>query len=364
MGYLCGRQRTAECGTERARVAVSMAACSLGDDVELVPPQGAATVLVRIKLLNGKEHPLHMQKNANVTALETRVFDECLGTEGRGKRLRLILSGKVMEGPRSLASYPTLVEGAVIHAALSDVITGPIGDVEMDNASQTNRRGFDRLLGAASLNEDAVAVIRSTFYQEVIDYADTQPRREGEDERERMYRMEDEWIDRQSPQSEFFMNIATGMIQQRQLGGRVSAMMQRFGFRQSDGAGENDEREEELRPIPYRLPYNSDSDDDLESGQRQHPARNATQRRKNAEFIMGFSVGFLLGIIMLCFVWDNNMSKYQRAGIMAGVGCNVLFGLNPSRKDSAETTATVQSLESTLDTGGAGDANSPSTVIH
>ena len=69
------------------------------------------------------------------------------------------------------------------------------------------------------------------------------------------------------------------------------------------------------------------SDEDLEranrNAMRQQSQNSQTGRRKHIEFLFGFSLGFILGGIMLCFIWDDNVSKFYRAGVLFGVICNV-----------------------------------------
>ena len=75
---------------------------------------------------------------------------------------------------------------------------------------------------------------------------------------------------------------------------------------------------------------------------------NRTSRnRRHVEFLVGFFLGFFLGVIMLCFIWDEHLSKYQRAGVVTGVAFNLYFQIGT--KNNHERKGTKNSKQSAVD---------------
>ena len=304
--------------------------------------------VVRVKTLTG-EHRLSVDRDIRVKKLYRQVLEECFSQdECRGKRLRLIYSGKVLEEDLTLGAYCRAVDGQlpkemVVHAPLSEVQVAAHeprnvfdgsgqGDLEAGTP-----RGFDRLALTTQYTADDVALIRNTFYQDVIDYAETRPEREGEDERQRMYRMEEEWISRQSADSDFARNVSSAGSREA---GHLRAQRATFNRRLAEWLqgplAMGNRRTGRRSPNQNNRGSNADEDsdggefndeEDLERAGRnggRAPAPNPQDgRRKHIEFLFGFSLGFILGVIMLCFIWDDNVSKYYRAGVMSGVICNM-----------------------------------------
>ena len=70
---------------------------------------------------------------------------------------------------------------------------------------------------------------------------------------------------------------------------------------------------------------------------------------------------------MLCFVWDENLSKSQRAGVLTGVAFNMYLQMGGKSEKSKSNKAAKNSLEdgSTLGTSiGDGDLINPATIFH
>jgi hypothetical protein len=51
----------------------------------------------------------------------------------------------------------------------------------------------------------------------------------------------------------------------------------------------------------------------------------------NAELLFGFSLGFMLGFIVLVLLWQPRTSRKQRIGILLGVGLHIVLSYNEER---------------------------------
>ena len=73
-----------------------------------------------------------------------------------------------------------------------------------ENDEPSTRRGFDRLRGRFSREE--VQALRLYFYPQISVYISQAERVSGESSEDRIYRLEEEWMASQGPQSEFGTN--------------------------------------------------------------------------------------------------------------------------------------------------------------
>ena len=181
-------------------------------------------ISIKVKTLTNMSK-LTIPKKTKVLSFKQKIIKEYLKEQALGKRIRLIHAGKVLDDAKDISSYK-LKENTCIHAALSDIVptnnnnnnnnrnrqNNEGGDDDDEEEEEQNYRGFDRLRQGGTFSREDVEIIRSTFYQEVLEYERTQRRRPREDEAERYYRMEEEWISRQGPTSDFALNVATRRI--------------------------------------------------------------------------------------------------------------------------------------------------------
>lgn len=72
---------------------------------------------------------------------------------------------------------------------------------EQEEREDSNRRGFDRLRDRLSREE--IQALRLYFYPQLSVYIGQAARVEGESSEDRIYRLEEEWMNAQGPQSEF-----------------------------------------------------------------------------------------------------------------------------------------------------------------
>lgn len=192
-----------------------------------------------------------------------------------------------------------LKDGAFVHCAISDV-KPPLASPDMDSLSDVLRathqnaenpstvialgrgnevhvlvqdpsaRGFDRLR-AAGFTDEEVSAIRRQFREAIRRRIERNGEEEGETSREEAARLlEEEWLN------------ATG----------------------ADDPSPTADYDDETRRWIATMSEGTNND-----------------------FLAGIVLGFLLGLIMIVLLLDRNLSRKWRIGILAGVGCNLSFGL-------------------------------------
>ena len=152
-----------------------------------------------------KNHAVTVTLDQTLSELKDLLIRDHLGDHARGKRLRLISGGQVLKDGDALTSCG-LRDGSFVHCAVS-AMPPPSAPSTVDvlvqdlEEGRERRRGFDRFLDLG-LDDEDIGALRGQFYPQVLEYNAQQPEREGEDARERVYRIEEEWIERQGPNSE------------------------------------------------------------------------------------------------------------------------------------------------------------------
>ncbi len=338
-------------------------------------------VNIKVKTLTNI-YSLAVPTKIKIVSLRRKIVDECLKEKASGKRVRLIYAGKLLDDSKDLSMYK-IQEHTCIHAALSEVAANnglassllnrhSSNSSENNGGEEENLRGFDRLRQNGDFSVEDVEIVRSTFYREVLEYAETQRRRPGEEEADRYYRMEEEWISRQGPTSDFVLNVVSRRQSNNSNGTEMDRLVQRFleyrrlvRMRQEGGAGDGTSGPDD--DVEF-FDTNVEGDNERASNTRGNGGNSRGGRgRSHLEFFVGFILGFFLGVIMLCFVWDENLSKFQRAGVLTGVAFNMYLQMGGKSEKSKSNKAAKNSLEdgSTLGTSiGDGDLINPATIFH
>ena len=150
--------------------------------------------------------------------------------------------------------------------------------------------------------------LRSYFAESINAYGATQRRIEGEEDNDRRYRIEEEWMARQGETSEYAVNVGPVI---RRNGGSLG--------------NEEEGRRRTLRATP--LPQGDSRD-----------------------FYWGFILGFCLGVVMLFWLFaESSMSYQQRMGILVGVGCQLSWSIMArslyTAEDHPEKTTSTTSIQ-------------------
>jgi len=309
-------------------------------------PSIEADLFLKIKTVaDGKEYPLSISSLSSVLQLKYLIMSTL---KIENKLLRLIYQGKMLspdtallesfkipiyigekklnnnteiiqnEGHNSLnndqppsTGRPTTTTPVFIHCVISDMPPPQLGHLFhrassifgsnqgstvddglpiVDDIPPDQRRGLDTLRNY-NLSQEEVMALRSYFSESINAYAATQPRVQDEEDNDRRYRMEEEWMAQQGETSEYAVNVGPVI---RRNGGSLG-------------------NEEEGRHRTERFPHHGHS----------------MPQGDGRDFTWGFILGFCLGIIMLLWLFtpDGSMSYQQRMGILVGVSCQLAWSI-------------------------------------
>lgn len=258
------------------------------DDVE-------NNLLLKVRTKEGSELDLVLRRGGIVDDLKQEIIRRL---ELVDKNVRLIFSGKLLDPPTAPLNSFKLDNGSFVHAVITnkpppvsqtDLFEEPPVRVTVD---LRNLRGMDVLLIPGpqrnALSLDEVASLRLYFQDDIEEYAEENMHRGAhESEQDFIYRAETEWAASQGPNSEFRFNIF-GLAMHSAL---------RSESNSSSAASAHAQRHA------------------LESEIHSSGPEDGTVR----EFMFGFFMGITLGFMMIFCVWDRNVSKKQKLGILLGV---------------------------------------------
>jgi len=248
----------------------------------------------------------------------------------RGRRIRLIAAGRLLNDDRASFSSLNLVDGIHIHIAISEATPQGAGPSTSNSSTNNNgassstpsapppdavpTSGFDRLRLIGLAGEE-VEVLRQMFFPEVRPLLNSLPPLPNETEAARILRAEEIWMRSQPENSEFALNLRPILLMRRGSAGQ-------FGNNGITGVGPG------LglgSAGPGRANYlgnsNSDEvalhvndDDRRDDLQPNNPAGNYSS------FICGFAMGWTLGIFMLIMTFCSpSYSRQFRLGVFSGV---------------------------------------------
>lgn len=297
----------------------------MGDVPAAASPSGLSLTI----LCHERRHTIVVPPSTTIGILKRMLKEDTLADLASGKSMRVIFSGRMLSNESESVSTAGLRDGSIIHISLTDGPRGahanvrshvaiPIGPgvnttssratavegvvdgaIDTNGAVQSPRMGFERLQ-AVGLNADDLAVLRATYLpdvqREMADLA-LQP---NESEAHRLLRMEDEWMRRQGPFSEFAINLRP-LLMARLAPQGGSAPYQPGSLLQQLSA---DGREEE--------------EDDL-----QYTATRTPQQGTTASFIFGVMLGSIFGFFMLLWLTLPSLNRKFKAGILVGVSINI-----------------------------------------
>lgn len=249
---------------------------------------------------------------STVASLKKLVRDE-LGSAAADRYLRLIAGGKLLAPDSSKLDKFALSDGSYVHAVVAAAgvtssgvqaqaaIRGTVAMMGSQTAPQDEgessdedlegggRRGFDTLRSRMSRSE--VNAVRVYFASAVREYSDAQPADPSEDEEDRRFRMESEWMSRQGPLSEYGANV----------GLRGPSLTS--GFLRTRRAEDD--------------PWDNDRTGGVGS------VAVGTQR----DLVWGFILGFFVGFFLLFWIWMPSVTHKQKLGILWGIAAQMVINM-------------------------------------
>eukprot|EP01138_Halocafeteria_seosinensis_P013689 gb/GECG01013980.1/.p1 GENE.gb/GECG01013980.1/~~gb/GECG01013980.1/.p1 ORF type:complete len:415 (+),score=63.83 gb/GECG01013980.1/:1-1245(+) len=307
-----------------------------GDGGRGPPPPPSNTVGITVRTLDDS-FQVNMDPKKDVSELKQRLRTNELADQCSGKLMRLIFMGKMLEEGKTLQSYG-LKQGSIIHVALNDdpsssnsgnnsragsqTRTGSNRGQQPPRQNQQNHsneggggeeegnrgyiddpvlrtRGFGRLR-QIGLDDHQIQAIRTAHREDIQSIENEVPRTEGESESERIARLEEQWMHRQGPYSEFALNMRMVMFSSDHSNNSNS----------SEGTGS---RAGGSAPsLNFWRRRNTGTEDDQDQG---NPCM---------EFFCGFLLGFFFGFFTLIWATCTGTSARMRAGIVCGIGLNIL----------------------------------------
>jgi hypothetical protein len=164
-------------------------------------------LVLKVKTLSEKPILIEIVPTASVGDLKESIKKQA---NAEGKFLRLIHQGKMLSDDRATLESCKINSGDFIHCAISAVppkavmnqMTSSTPETEAEEPDEpSRRRGFDRLRDRLSREE--IQALRLYFYPQLSAYISQAERVPGETSEDRIYRLEEEWMDAQGPHSEF-----------------------------------------------------------------------------------------------------------------------------------------------------------------
>ncbi|TYZ63250.1 hypothetical protein PybrP1_009441 [[Pythium] brassicae (nom. inval.)] len=258
------------------------------DDEQREQQQQSERIVVKVKTLSEKPIRVEILPSATVGELKELVKKQA-GAEG--KFLRLIHQGKMLSDDRATLESCRVKSEDFIHCAISAAppkavvsqMAAAAAESQDSDREDTNRRGFDRLRDRLSREE--VQALRLYFYPQLSLYISQAERVPGESSEDRIYRLEEEWMDAQGPQSEFSLNVVPSA--------RIAI------DHQIDMTGMN------------------------------NSILAADNEGTGTEFLWGFLMGLLLGVFMLLMLLDRSVPRKQKVGLLLGVSMNFFLSVVP-----------------------------------
>jgi hypothetical protein len=243
----------------------------------------------------------------------------------RGRRIRLIAAGRLLNDDRATFSSLNFVDGIHIHVAISEATplgAGPSNSNGNNSGASSSTptapppeavptSGFDRLRLIGLAGEE-VEVLRQMFFPEVRPLLNSLPLLPNETEAARILRAEEIWMRSQPENSEFALNLRPILLTRRGSAGQ-------FGNNGIIGAGPG------FGQNPGRASYlgNSNSDEvalHVNDDDRRDDLQPNNPGGNYSSFICGFAMGWTLGIFMLIMTFcSTSYSRQFRLGVFSGV---------------------------------------------
>ncbi|KAH7488555.1 hypothetical protein PRIC1_007331 [Phytophthora ramorum] len=261
----------------------------LSDDAVgiMIHEDNNGTIVLKVKTLSEKPLRVEIAPSASVGDLKELVKKKA---NAEGKFLRLIHQGKMLSDDKASLESCKVKNEDFVHCAISSAppkaVVNQVAATDSEPEERddpSGRRGFDRLRDRLSREE--IQALRLYFYPQLSVYISQADRVPGESSEDRIYRLEEEWMASQGPQSEFALNVVpTARI-------AMDTQIDMNGMNNSILAADNE--------------------------------------GTGTEFLWGFLMGLLLGVFMLLMLLDRSVPRKQKVGLLLGVSMNFFLSVVP-----------------------------------
>lgn len=292
-----------------------------------------------------------LERSATVAQLRRLLRGNQLRETARSKQILLVAAGRVMQDSQVLSffSNPDIQPNSlVVHCVLTDSAervsestaggpprrtplpsprrqppaadaTTPPDSVTVTMPPEQAARGFDRLR-ILGLDDAEVTLFRQLYLPTALEEVGASvPLRAGELEAARVLRIEEHWMARQDPRSEFGINLRSAMASRGVAGGEVNPWQ--VGVERPPNNGEDRDAEGNGDGAAAAAAAARQAEDDTgdEDGAGQAPAGSL------ASFFMGFAAGYFLGIVAAICLCNGQLSRRFKNGIWFGIIARALI---------------------------------------
>lgn len=310
------------------------------------------TLHIRCATTEQKELEINISSEATINQLLECIIRR-LNINEEAQTVRLIYQGKLLSSLGHVISSE-VKNHSFVHVAISPKVRTRANNTP---TSQTPRaasleqvwRGLDVLRErnnpfGNTLTADEVLILRSLFADSIRDYGRQQRLSrnvaEGESDEDFQYRVEREWMEAQSPYSEFRLNIASSSSSSsssRHSAELLSRILNRNAFApfflsatsprgttnsaQANDESTEDEEEEtknneetnERRGISGWRRWNIFANVSSSDGTDSSDLGTLT------DLLYGVAVGYTIGFLVIFCIWERNVPYRQKVGLLLGI---------------------------------------------
>jgi hypothetical protein len=266
------------------------------------------------------------------------------GEKGESKKLkiRLVYQGHLLD-PDTTIFDSGLVDDSCVHCMVTEVAKKNLSNVVIPTDADAFR-GFG-LLRNAGYSDDDVEAIRLTYFASVEQYSNAQAVDPMEDPHHRWIRMEEAWMrmETRDTTSEFYLNVGRHAGQHLNLAGTSTSTSDEMAVNVAIAENPLDilnhiQRRMAATRASRRMNTGMVVVDENSGvgggvGGEDDDQENIASREREGtigDFVVGFALGLLLGVIMMFWLGENSLSKRQKAGVVCGVLVNVVLQFSSS----------------------------------
>ena len=263
-------------------------------------------------------------------------------------KIRLVYQGQLLE-PSTTVFDAGLDDDSCVHCMITNVPQNkPSASSVVVPTDADQYRGFGLLRRyQPNYSFEDIEALRLTYFPQIVEFSQTQSQSPDEEPHRRWLRLEEEWMQLQSvnASSEFYMNVGRHVNEGNHAGRptplQTPPLLPRPNFAEQPPTTEqdiqSDARTDALRavnnirtrigmtPVPTTNEIDENDEEQVTTTEHNHSGGGLPREGTNCEFVAGFFLGFLLGIIMVFWLGESSISKKQKGGVLCGIIVNVVL---------------------------------------